>query len=212
MKILAMVAAIAWVAGTASARKVEKVEIPAGPAIPVCVERAPSMSELIKAEGFASKMFAAAGVTIEWRTLNVCPADGIRISISRGESHAYGYALPYQGTHIVLFWDWIADATTPRVFPYFLAHLLVHEITHILQGVARHSYIGVMKAGFTRKKIGQMEFFSMPFTAEDLALIQSGLEARQTRTAQIADQAAVASSGETPVGQQDRPQSRPQGR
>jgi hypothetical protein len=88
--------------------------------------------------------------------------------------------LPYEGTHIVLFWDRIASAGSARDTPYLLAHVLVHEVTHILQGVPRHSETGVMKAVFTATDVGGMEFHLLPFTAEDLELIRSGLQARQT--------------------------------
>lgn len=191
MNIRAMVTTMAIVlsgtastAGTASARN---IEIPTGQVIPVCVDAtANSITTIFQARGIASKMFAAAGVSIDWRGGNNCPADGIRISLSqhsRESDHpnAYAYALPYEGTHIVLFWDRIQNSTGPRGLHYLVAHVLVHEITHILEGTCRHSDTGVLKAVFTRSDIDEMEFHPLPFAAVDLDLIRSGLKARAER-------------------------------
>ena len=174
-------------AGTASARN---IEIHIGQVIPVCVEAtANSNTTIFQARGIASEMFAAAGVSIKWRKANNCPADGIRIILSqhsRASDHpsAYAYALPYEGTHIVLFWDRIEQAAELRSRPHLVAHILVHEITHLLEGACRHSDTGVMKAVFTRSDIDEMEFHPLPFAAVDLELIRSGLKARAERLAQ----------------------------
>lgn len=143
---------------------------------------------MLRAEGLASKMFVAAGVTIDWRRLNACPANGIRISLSENtpatdHPHAYAYALPFKGTHIVLFWGRIEEAAGQGTLPYLLAHVLVHELTHILEGTCRHSDIGVLKAVFTQADIANMEFHPLPFAPEDLELIHAGAEARRVREA-----------------------------
>jgi len=184
MKILAL-ATIVAVAGQASARN---IEIPRETHIPVCMESVNSRDwvALIQAKGLASKMFAAADVTIDWRSWNACPADGIRVALSNhtAESdhpHSYAYAMPIEGIHIVLFWDRIADAAGPITLPFLVAHVLVHEVTHILEGVSRHSNTGVMKAAFTTLDIGEMRHQGLPFAAEDLQLIHLGMKVRQTR-------------------------------
>ena len=183
MKIPVILAVGAMAAGAASARN---IDIPVGTILPVCTEGVSSSAVMFQAKGLASKMFAPAGVTIEWRSWNGCPADGIRISLSQhsrlsDHPHAYAYALPFEGTHIVLFWDRIEAAAEPRAIRYLTAHVLVHELTHILQGTIRHSETGVMKAVFTQADIGEMEFRPLPFAPEDLELIQSGLTIRQAR-------------------------------
>ena len=63
-----------------------------------------------------------------------------------------------------------------------LAHVLVHEITHILQGLSRHSESGVMKARWDSQDFAQMSWKPLPFTAEDVDLIQRGLAARDARS------------------------------
>ena len=194
MNIRAMVAtmaiALAGTASTAGTASARNIGISTGQVIPVCVEAtANSTTTIFQARGIASKMFAAAGVSIDWRGGNNCPADGIRISLSqfsRASDHpsAYAYALPYEGTHIVLFWDRIEQAAEPRSRPHLVAHVLAHEITHILEGTCRHSDTGVLKAVFTRSDIDEMEFHPLPFAAVDLELIRSGLKARAERLAQ----------------------------
>ena len=59
-----------------------------------------------------------------------------------------------------------------------LAHVLVHEITHVLQPTPRHSTEGVMKARWTKDDISSMMWGPMPFTSEDINLIRLGLAAR----------------------------------
>jgi len=191
MKIWAIAAMAITAAGTASARNVQlPMQVPTEPGIPVCVETTGSSSAaLFLAEGLTSKMFVAAGVTIDWRRGHNCPADGIRISVSEDtpdadHPHAYAYALPYEGAHIVLFQDRIQAAAGQRAQPFLLAHVLVHELTHILEGTCRHSDTGILKAVFTQADIAQMELHPLPFAEEDLELIHFGLEIRRNRAAQ----------------------------
>jgi hypothetical protein len=56
-----------------------------------------------------------------------------------------------------------------------LAHVLVHEITHILEGIPHHSQDGVMKAHWTPQDIVRMASRPLPFDPQDVALIQYGL-------------------------------------
>jgi hypothetical protein len=191
MRILAM-AAMAMVAGTGAA-SARIIEVPSGTVVPVCVESALANSRewatMFLAKGLASKIFASAGVTINWRHADGCPADGIRIRLARNaadsdDPHAYAYAMPVEGVHIVLFQDRIAagaGGARSQAARYLLAYVLVHEITHILQGTPRHSDTGIMKAKFTGDDIREMEFQPLSFTEEDLQLIHDGLKVRQTR-------------------------------
>lgn len=61
-----------------------------------------------------------------------------------------------------------------RVAPV-LSHVLVHEITHILQGAARHSEKGVMKARWTSDDLVQMSRKPLGFEREDIDLIHAGM-------------------------------------
>jgi hypothetical protein len=66
--------------------------------------------------------------------------------------------------------------------PRFFGHVLVHEITHCLQGVNRHSETGVMKARWTEDDNADMCVKSLPFEHVDVTLIRLGIEARAART------------------------------
>jgi hypothetical protein len=52
---------------------------------------------------------------------------------------------------------------------------MTHEITHILQGISRHSLTGVMKAHWDAHDFAQMAYQPLPFAPEDVDLIQQGL-------------------------------------
>jgi len=142
----------------------------------------------VQAQKLASRMFAAASVEIDWRANSRQDAPGLIVLtiVSSGESKLSSGALagaqPYEGTHIQVVYDRVKPA--PRsVQPYLLAHVLVHEITHILQGTARHSTTGVMKATWNTPDFQEMLNRPLPFTSNDIELIQLGLKSRSARTA-----------------------------
>jgi|NGEPerStandDraft_6_1074524.scaffolds.fasta_scaffold131110_1 hypothetical protein len=124
---------------------------------------------LIPAEGMASKMFAKIGISLEWRKGE--PDGGsaqppIFIELVSGTPAdrmpgALAYARPYEGTHITVFFDRIEESERPSTV---LAHVIVHEITHVLQGISRHSDAGVMKARWNGRDFGGMGFTPLPFT------------------------------------------------
>ena len=110
-----------------------------------------------------------------------CPADAIRVRIvSHGgggfSPDALAYARP-NGEYAEVFWDRI-QAESPTHTEALLAHVLVHEITHVLQGVARHSETGVMKAHWDAADMGQLAWKPLPFAPEDVNLICAGLDER----------------------------------
>ena len=96
---MALVAAMAWA----------RSAVPEG-AVTVCVHRTADPLTLYRAQAAASKMFATAGVRVDWREPRSCPAGAIVISLSENapaSDHpgALAYALPYEGTHIVVFYS-----------------------------------------------------------------------------------------------------------
>ena len=91
---------------------------------------------------------------------------------------------PREGTHIVILYDCVRDCVRkvkPTKFSGVLAHVMVHEVTHILQGIPRHSASGVMKARWDDYDFVQMAWKPLPFTDVDIDLIQRGLDAREAR-------------------------------
>jgi hypothetical protein len=74
-----------------------------------------------------------------------------------------------------VFVDRIEGMSTPSEV---LAHVMVHEITHLLQGFSRHSATGVMKERWTSGDFGEMRWRELALTPLDIELIYSGLAQR----------------------------------
>jgi hypothetical protein len=127
-------------------------------------------------------MFAGAGVKLIWQSdLRRCAAPAIGIVIrlegrtpSDHYPRAMAYAMPYQRTTIVVFYDRVQAANVPPL----LAHVLVHEITHVLQFVAVHSTSDMMKARWEPRDYIEMRRRPLQFTEEDVVRIHCGLDAR----------------------------------
>lgn len=135
----------------------------------------------------ARSIFVRAGVHLGWQ-VHQSNRDAARQIItiditSRTPENlhpgALAYAQMHEGVHIRVFYDRVesmADGSS-RV-PAVLAHVLVHEITHILEGVCRHSQEGIMKAHWTPQDLWQMARGPLPLDPSDLRLIQLGLMRR----------------------------------
>ncbi|HWC95487.1 MAG TPA: hypothetical protein VG456_02025 [Candidatus Sulfopaludibacter sp.] len=134
------------------------------------------------AEKQAEGMLRPLGISVEWR-LGAANYHGTAevVETALTNQEAAGYhpgALAYatlgvgSGTRIQVFYDRIQAAGPPSATSAILAHVLVHEITHILEGVERHSETGVMKARWEPRDFRQMRA-SLPFAAEDVQLLQA---------------------------------------
>ena len=140
---------------------------------------------LYQAQQMAAKMFAEVGVRLDWRTGRPSGTRTQRnpvIVVSLAEHAPAGYspealasAKVYEGVHISVFWDRVAGLSRFAPPAVVLAHVLVHEITHILQGVDRHSETGVMKAQWTPEDFHAMASKPLLFTPVDVKLIRLGL-------------------------------------
>jgi hypothetical protein len=132
----------------------------------------------------AVEMFASIGVNLEWRHKSGdCPPGAIVINVIGRtpltlHPHALAYAQPYDGTHICVFYDRIAADRDSLTATRVLAHVLVHEITHILEGISRHSDQGVMKAQWGPSDFCEMRRKPLAFAPEDVLLIELGMTAR----------------------------------
>jgi hypothetical protein len=180
MRILAVVTLVALAGVSAWAGDVE------GRKVLVCTTMGDDFV-VQRAESIAATMFAGIGVQIEWHRDRFCPADAIRISFADGpirkfRPEALAYALPYEGSHIEVFYDRVQQHG-PSLMPVLLAHVMVHEITHMLQGVCRHSESGVMMARWGTNELNKMAFQPLRFTDTDVQMIYKGLEARESRLA-----------------------------
>jgi len=146
--------------------------------VTVCLERN-GVGNLSYASSLISRMYAAIGVQINWRPAHNCPASAIRVKLQMftlpNQLHgALAYALPYERTKIVVFYDRVLE-TEPRRVPALTAHVIAHEIGHILEGVIRHSASGVMKADWDEDDLSEIAWKPLPFATEDVFMIHQGL-------------------------------------
>jgi hypothetical protein len=151
--------------------------------VPVCLEMGTEGVLLIRARAQASAMFAQIGVKLEWHNRRTCPPGSIFIEVRKGNPQTrfpgvLGYAYPYGGDHVVLLADRIRQTVGPGEVPALTAHVLVHELTHILEGTNRHSETGLMKAQWNIEDFSNMAWRPLPFTPMDIVLVDAGLKAR----------------------------------
>jgi hypothetical protein len=143
----------------------------------------------------ADRMLATAGVRVAWRLGKPNPnaADGLVIGVrfigankySDYQSGALARAYVFGGgvrNITVLHHRVRATAAAAGVEDYRLtAHVLVHEIGHVLQRIDRHSDSGVMKTQWTHADYEVMARKTLPLAAEDIKLIRRGLEGARDR-------------------------------
>ena len=146
---------------------------------------------LYMSECRAAKVFSEAGIQIKWR-LGTAPSYNdtmqrvvqVRI-VSRAPDSAnpgaLAVALPYEGIHLTIFYDRVTRVM-PEAPQVLLGYVLVHEITHLLEGFSRHSFAGVMKGNWDRMDGCRMRNDKFFLSAEDTQLIHIGIAARAART------------------------------
>jgi hypothetical protein len=143
---------------------------------------------LCPARALATKMLARAKVRILWRAGRPDDSPSLRDStlVARLETQtpwdrmpgALGFARPHEGVHITIFYDRIErQALGNDSRTLLLAYVLVHEITHALQGENRHAETGIMKAHWEPSDYYQIA--RNPFTEDDVDLIHRGLLMRR---------------------------------
>src|ERR1700683_3182275 len=163
MKLTAMILAMA-AAGGAHMR-----DLPAAPGHTVTAYLVDQRGNPVKALGpardIAVRMFDTVGLKLQWRAgAPSAPLSAADMAVVielvdqtpvECRPGALAYARAFEGIHLTVFYDRVA--ALDRSWPYaVLAHVLVHEITHLLEGVAQHSETGVMKARFTGADVLRM--------------------------------------------------------
>lgn len=159
-------------------------------AVTVCLNPGGNAAILYRGQATAAQILKQAGVWIEWRNdERSCAAaeNGIVVTLSLAtpaDMHpgAFAYAMPYERTRIVLFYDRVRNAVTSRAVPTLVGHVLAHEIAHMLQGVSQHSASGIMKPHWDSGDYVEMQRGRLNFTEEDILLIHRGLD-RSSRAA-----------------------------
>jgi hypothetical protein len=154
----------------------------------VCIAPTADIRLENRAKTISSGIFAGIGVKIQWHDLRNCPRERIVITFSTETPAslmpgALAYALPYEGTHIVVLYDRLRKK--PGNVSILLGHVIAHEVAHILQGLVRHSESGVMKAQWTGADYQQMTWEPLRFTDHDVLLIHRGLRAREASLAAV---------------------------
>jgi hypothetical protein len=172
---------------------------------------------LLRAQSVASGMLATAGARINWRTGLAKPSEPelpILIDITSNTPEKFhpgtlAYAQVFEGGHVKVFYDRVRNAYRPQATAMLLAHVLVHEITHVLEGMDRHSQEGVMKARWTPDDLLRMVYQPLPFDPLDVRLIREGLLNRtreSARPARVANaETAAVSPGSRRTGRRCRP-------
>jgi hypothetical protein len=180
MKIAAMTLMAALMAMAAEPKQPQQeltVYLRDNAAVPITVRA--------KALELANQMFATIGVRLGWRSGEPPRTSSTRPIGIELVAHtpvdllpgALAYARPYEGVHIRVFYDRV-ERVVPGLSSVVLAHVLVHETTHILEGIYRHSDSGVMKAAWTKQDHLQMQVEALSFAPEDIKLIRLGVAAR----------------------------------
>ena len=163
--------------------------------VPVCITRMSDRRAAVEAQRISSLMFQNIGIRIAWRQgLGGCDPGAIRIAVSERTPStlrpgAMAYALPFAGFraltgvetgedfHIQVFYDRV-DVRGDSLAPRLLAHVLTHEIVHVLQGVTRHSSEGLMKACWSEHDYAVMMLRQLVLTPDDIELVQLGMVTR----------------------------------
>jgi len=192
MKTSAMITMAAMLAGGAWAAAKPDIQ-----RLVICIQDG-NHAGVADAEAKASSLFLSAGVKLEWHgEVSFCKGqrDAMAVSFLASTPKAFhpgalAYALPYEGVHIQVFYDRIAQADA-ALAPSLMAYVIVHEITHILQGIDRHSKSGVMKAVWDSYDYTLMKRGQLRFTALDVEMIQNGFAARTAGGAKGAVVSAV---------------------
>jgi hypothetical protein len=146
--------------------------------VTACLNPGANASMMYRGQATATRILKQAGIRLEWRgDESACSGgNGFVITVSRetpAKQHpgALAYAMPFERTHIVLFYDRVLTAATPAVTPYLVGYVLAHEIVHMLQGIEQHSASGVMKARWDAGDYADMQCGRLRLTEEDVALL-----------------------------------------
>jgi hypothetical protein len=157
------------------------------PDVTIYLENADAMFNLLT-KSLVNHMFQSAGVTIAWSAgkPRQDPEGGLAVTIRLTDAVGcdrqrcvMGRTSPFGSgvRHIDVFEDNVkARASASQIDEYkVMAHVLVHEIGHLLERVDHHSAAGIMKASWSRDDYRTMVHQPLTFADEDLELIHRSL-------------------------------------
>jgi hypothetical protein len=132
----------------------------------------------------ASGLFEKIGVRVKWhdgerpvgrrsfgiRTVDCAPASATPNALASAQ-------LGTSGADITIYKDRVLPLPTEyRVVPDVVAgYVMAHELAHVMQGEARHSESGILKAQWSRQDYANMVLRRLAFTPRDVELIHLGL-------------------------------------
>jgi hypothetical protein len=149
-------------------------------------DRVVSREMLDRAKTTVGKILGGAGVTVFWAEGGA--SDSRRTYCGEGlgvvfetdaprdtSANALAYANLNAGgmNDIHVFFSRVSRYRFRQSIPEFLGHVLAHEIAHLLQGAARHSKEGVMKAQWSFADCAGMADRPLQFSPEDVRLIDA---------------------------------------
>ena len=189
MRIVRMVGLAVLVAACISGQS----RLPADVTISIDELTAVNGLQMARSVSRARAMFAAIGIRMEWAhretwrhaELIKCDASrGVPIRVRLvgyvrgGKPDVMGVANPYAVGEkiIVIRYDLVEAAESAPIREALMAHVLVHEITHVLQGIAHHDQTGIMEKHWSPSEIAEMPKIAMSFTPAGVELIQMGLK------------------------------------
>ncbi|MCC6391759.1 MAG: hypothetical protein IT167_14260 [Bryobacterales bacterium] len=166
---------------------------PAGRTLKVYVIPAPDVPMTIvgPAKETVRKIYSRVGILVQYSP--VFPKGGqahremamvVRISTDCDEPPQGGIAVaqPYEGSWIQVRYNRVKWAAKNPVFTStLLGYVMAHEIAHNLQGIARHSDTGIMKARWSAEEYTRITVHELRFDPHDVHLIDLGWQSRHAR-------------------------------
>jgi hypothetical protein len=153
---------------------------------------------VVRAQSTVKAIYSEIGVHIVWRSARSAPGGCSKQPLSRQivvtlrektppgptpDALAMAYPFSAEGPCVTLLMDRLEPMAlkNPLRTGFLLGHVLAYEIGHVLQGIDRHSELGVMKSRWSETEIITMSKHPLQFTSLDLRLILSsfGLESRR---------------------------------
>src|SRR6185369_9582631 len=107
-------------------------------------------------------------------------------SLENVSRDAFAFARPFADgvDGITVIYERIRTATEgPTRVQSILAHVLAHEIAHVLIGTAGHAETGIMKAHWNGRDYAAMNVKPLEFTPDDVDMIVKGLNAWKSQIA-----------------------------
>ena len=149
---------------------------------------------LMRAREVVEKIYAEIGVRVIWRSTASRPAGCSKTPLHQTivvalaattpegvNDFALAYSNPFatKGPCVTLFMDRLqTDArTNPDRSVFLIAHVLAHEMGHVLQRISRHSESGVMKRRWSLSETSYLSTDWLHFSSYDAELILQSLTA-----------------------------------